>query len=53
MRKFKVTFYDAAYHVTAINHFGTLITSDDTYHRKASAAGHIELLENWSSARLG
>jgi predicted nucleic acid-binding protein len=49
MKKFKVTFYDAAYHVTAINHSGTLITADDTYYRKTSREGHVELLSNWSS----
>jgi predicted nucleic acid-binding protein len=52
MEKFKVTFYDAAYHVTAINHAGTLITSDDVYYRKVFREGHIELLANWPSRRF-
>jgi predicted nucleic acid-binding protein len=52
MEKFRVTFYDAAYHVTAINHAGTSITSDETYYRKTFREGHIELLANWRSGRF-
>ena len=52
MKKFKVTFYDAAYHAVAINRSGTMLTADDMYFRKASRAGHVEVLANWSSTRL-
>ena len=52
MKKFKVTFYDAAFHAVAINRSGTMVTADDVYFRKASRAGHIGLLSNWNSARL-
>ncbi len=49
MKTFKVTFYDAAYHAVAVARSGMMITADDTYHRKASRAGHVALLADWSS----
>jgi len=49
MKSFKVTFYDAAYHATAIRHAGTMITADNTYYRKTSRLGRVEFLSNWSS----
>jgi predicted nucleic acid-binding protein len=52
MKKFKVTFYDDAFHAVAIRRSGTMITADDVYFRKASRAGHIGLLANWDSTRL-
>jgi predicted nucleic acid-binding protein len=51
MKRFKVTFYDAVYHATAIRHGGIMVTADDTYFRKTSRVGHIEILANWSSVR--
>lgn len=53
MKKFKVTFYDAAYHAVAINRSGTMLTADDAYFRKTLRAGHVEVLANFSSTRLG
>jgi predicted nucleic acid-binding protein len=50
MKRFKVTFYDAAYHATAMNHSGVMVTADDAYYRKTSRAGHVEVLANWSSS---
>jgi predicted nucleic acid-binding protein len=50
MRKFKVTFYDAAYHTVALNHGGAYVTSDDRYARKAARAGHVVLLANWRNS---
>ncbi len=52
MKKFKVTFYDAAFHATAMNHTGTMVTSDETYYRKTSREGHVEVLANWSKKFL-
>ena len=52
MKKFKVTFYDAAYHAVAINRSGMMLTADDTYFRKTSRAGHVSVLASWSSTRL-
>src|SRR5215831_15218332 len=49
MRSFKVTFYDAAYHAVAIKRTGTMITADDQYLQKASRAGHVSRLRDWSS----
>ena len=40
MKKFKVSFYDAAYHAVAINRSGTMLTADDMYFCKALRAGH-------------
>jgi len=51
MKKFKVTFYDAAYHSIATIRSGTMITADETYYRKTVSAGNIELLANWSVPR--
>jgi predicted nucleic acid-binding protein len=52
MKRFKVTFYDAAYHATAMNRSGTMITADRAYYKKTSAAGHVDLLANWSSTKF-
>jgi predicted nucleic acid-binding protein len=51
MKRYKVTFYDAAYHAVAITRHGTLITADDTYRRKTARAGCVEMLADWSSPR--
>jgi predicted nucleic acid-binding protein len=48
MKKFNVTFYDAAFHSVAITRSGTMITADDVYYRKTSHAGHISLLRDWN-----
>lgn len=48
MRKFKVTFYDAAYHGLAIERGGLMLTADEAYVRKTQQAGHIALLSNWA-----
>ncbi len=47
MKKFRIAFYDAAYHAVAIARSGIMITADDTYYRKASRSGHIRLLRDW------
>jgi predicted nucleic acid-binding protein len=49
MKRYQVTFYDAAFHAVAISRFGTMITADHTYLRKAARAGHIGHLSDWSS----
>ena len=51
MKKFKVTFYDAAYHAVAITRSGIMLTADEAYVRKTARAGHVLALANWSSAR--
>jgi predicted nucleic acid-binding protein len=43
-----VTFYDASYHALAVLHNGVFVTSDEKYLRKASAAGYILHLRDWS-----
>jgi predicted nucleic acid-binding protein len=53
MKKYKVTFYDASYHAVAITRHGTLITADNTYHRKTARSGCVEMLADWSSPRRG
>src|SRR5262245_56013813 len=52
MKRFKVTFYDAAYRAVAINRSGTLLTADGACVRRTSRASHVQLLMNWSAARL-
>ena len=47
MRRFKVSFYDAAYHGLAIHLDGTLVTADVKYVRKACRAGHVVRLDRW------
>lgn len=47
MKTHNVTFYDAAFHALAINRSGVMITADEAYFRKASRAGHIQLLSKW------
>jgi predicted nucleic acid-binding protein len=47
MREHKVTFYDAAYHALAILEGGVMLTADRAYVRRASRAGHVELLSDW------
>jgi predicted nucleic acid-binding protein len=49
--KYKVTFYDAAYHGLAINSGGTFLTADAAYVRKAQRAGHIRSLRGWQGPR--
>lgn len=43
-----VTFYDASYHALAMVHNGVFVTCDEKYLRKASVAGYIVHLEDWS-----
>lgn len=47
MRDYHVTAYDAAYHGLALVRGGTMLTADRRYVRKAGAAGHIQLLDDW------
>ena len=46
MTKLKVTFYDAAYHATALRHSGTFVTADARYYKKASEIGHVVQLRD-------
>ena len=48
---YKVTFYDAAYHATAIVHDGLFVTADASYVSKAKDAGAIIMLRDWSSTQ--
>lgn len=52
MRKFKVTFYDAAYHAIALNRDGTFVTADNDYSRKTSKVRHVLALTDWKAAHL-
>lgn len=49
MRRFGVTFYDAAYHAVALNRGGVFVTADGNYFRKTSAAGHSMKLSEFRS----
>lgn len=48
MKRFKVTFYDAAYHAVAIGRSGTMITADESYYHKVSRSGHVRVLGHWA-----
>lgn len=43
-----VSFYDAAYHATAVVHRGVFVTADRRYVDRAGQAGSISLLSAWS-----
>ncbi len=49
MRKFKVTFYDAAYHAIALNQHGIFVTADADYCRKTSKARHVLALRDYNA----
>ena len=43
-----VTFYDAAYHATALVRGGVFVTADERYVRRAESAGGVVLLRDWN-----
>jgi predicted nucleic acid-binding protein len=45
--------FDTIYHALAIERETTLITADARYYRKAQALGHIALLGQWRSSKVG
>ena len=45
-----VTFYDAAYHATALAHGGVFITADRRYVERAGEAGGVVALSDWTPA---
>lgn len=48
MEKFpKISFYDSAYHASAIHHNGTFITADEKYYQKTKELKHIKLLKDY------
>ncbi len=47
VHEFGVTFYDAAYHATALVSGGLLVSTDAPYLRKARMAGGTQHLRNW------
>ncbi len=47
MRKYHVTFYDAAYHAVAILKKGKLLTADEAYYRKVRGIKNVVKLEDW------
>ncbi|MCL5062018.1 MAG: type II toxin-antitoxin system VapC family toxin [Nitrospirae bacterium] len=47
MKKYKVTFYDTAYHAVAMLNKGILLTADESYCRKASGARNVMRLKDW------
>ena len=47
VRRFGVTFYDAAYHAHAIVGKGTFVTADERYMRRAGDAGFVMRLSDW------
>jgi predicted nucleic acid-binding protein len=46
-RRCGVTFYDAAYHATALVHDGVFLTSDERYLRQAGECGGLLRLRDW------
>jgi predicted nucleic acid-binding protein len=45
--RFKVSFYDAAYHAVAILNQGVFVTADERYLRKAAADSRLVSLKDW------
>jgi len=52
MKKFKVTFYDAAYHAIALNQNGMFVTADTDYFRKTSKARHVLALRDYNPGQF-
>lgn len=50
MKNHRVTFYDAAYHATALLNNGLLVTADESYYNKTRAIGNISALSNWEES---
>ncbi|MFO1400081.1 MAG: type II toxin-antitoxin system VapC family toxin [Steroidobacteraceae bacterium] len=48
--RYGVTFYDAAYHATALVCGGVFVTADAHYFKRARAAGGVELLAGWRAS---
>lgn len=48
VKNFGVTFYDAAYHATALVSGGLLVSADGRYLRKAGVAGNARHLGDWA-----
>ena len=46
---YDVSFYDAAYHATALFRGGVFVTADERYVRRASQAGGVASLRRWSA----
>ena len=49
-KQYGVTFYDAAYHAHAIVETGVLVTADERYVDRASAAGFVLRLSEWDDS---
>lgn len=49
MQELGVGFYQAHYHAVALQHGGTLITTDTVYSRKARSAGGLLLLKDFTA----
>jgi predicted nucleic acid-binding protein len=45
--RYKVSFYDAAYHALALTEGGLFVTADLQYVRKTKAAGAVVALRDW------
>jgi predicted nucleic acid-binding protein len=52
-KRYGVTFYDAAYHAIAIIHDGQFVTADQRYVSRASQAGAVVRLHDWSPPSSG
>jgi predicted nucleic acid-binding protein len=50
-KAYAVSFYDAAYHATALVHGGVFVTADERYAKRTSASGAVVMLEDWTSPR--
>ncbi len=46
--RYPVSFYDAAYHATALVHRGVFVTADERYVAHASPHGAVVALQEWS-----
>ena len=47
MKKYNVTFYDAAYHAVAILKKGIFLIADESYCRKVKDMKNVVKLEDW------
>ena len=45
--KYRVAFYDAAYHAVALRLGGVFVTADERYVRRTAGAGGISTLRGW------
>lgn len=48
IQRYKITFYDAAYHGLALSEGGTFVTADSNYAQRTRGAGGVLALDEWT-----